>query len=118
MTGPAPGRTEDPPWHALSITAALDSLAATEHGLTSPEVARRQAIHGLNELPQRQRDSALVVFVRQFGNPLICILLAAGVVSVAIGNLTDAGFIFGVLTINALIGGIQEPKPAPRRCIP
>ncbi len=46
--------------------------------------------------------------MRQFRSPLIYILAVAAVVSVAIGEPTDAAFIAGVLGLNALIGGYQE----------
>ena len=95
-------------WHAQSAQETLAALAATETGLDSDEAARRQAVHGPNELPRKQRRGVVLVFVRQFGNPLIYILLAAGVVSAAIGNISDAGFIFGVLLFNATIGTVQE----------
>ena len=95
-------------WHARAIGDSLADLATTEDGLSAAEAARRLRAHGANTLPRKPRDNMVVVFVRQFGNPLIYILLAAGIVSLAIGNVSDAGFIFGVLTINALIGAVQE----------
>ncbi|CAG0931785.1 hypothetical protein PLCT1_01897, partial [Planctomycetaceae bacterium] len=50
----------------------------------------------------------LVMFLRQFLGPLIYVLLLAGVVSLVLGEFTDAGFIFGVLALNAVIGTSQE----------
>ncbi|NIQ98322.1 MAG: HAD family hydrolase, partial [Desulfuromonadales bacterium] len=63
-------------------------------------------------LPRPRRDSLAVVYLRQFRSPLIYLLLAAAVVSLATGELTDAVFIFVVLQVNAVIGAAQEWKAA------
>lgn len=51
-----------------------------------------------------------MVFARQFKSPLIYLLLAAGILSLVIGDRWDAVFIFGVLILNATIGAFQEIK--------
>ena len=49
-----------------------------------------------------------VIFLRQFRSPLVYVLLAAAVLSLGLGHLTDAGFIGFVLVVNALLGAWQE----------
>lgn len=110
MIAPASTAASAPaaPWHHLSWQACAELWRTGPDGLTSPEAQRRLAEHGLNELPERRRASALLLFLRQFRSPLIYLLLAAALVSLAAGELTDAGFIAAVLLINAAIGAFQE----------
>ncbi len=94
--------------HSKSVELVLNQLEAGKRGLSPEQVAQRQIIFGLNKLPRPRSVPFLHFFVRQFLDPLIYILLFAAVVSLLIGYLADAGFIFAVLVINALIGAIQE----------
>ncbi|HEM46267.1 MAG TPA: ATPase, partial [Alphaproteobacteria bacterium] len=102
----------DTRWHTVPADAALDLLGAGMQGLDDAEVEARHGIFGGNVLPGRPRPGPLVVYLRQFKSPLIYLLLAAAAISLAIGELTDAAFIFAVLQINALIGAIQESRAA------
>lgn len=77
-------------------------------GLSTAEARSRLAQYGPNALPQAEPTSAVVVFLRQFLNPLIYILLAAALVSLALGDLKDAFFIGIVLLVNGVIGATQE----------
>lgn len=99
---------EERNWHTLSSEAALAALRTTADGLDTEEAARRLAEFGRNDLPKRRVRSPLVVYLGQFTSPLVYLLLAAAVLSVFIGKLADALFVFAVLQINAAIGSIQE----------
>jgi len=99
-------------WHAVPADEALRLLRTGEQGLDAAEVLARRAIFGENALPKRPRPGALIVYLRQFKSPLIYLLLAAAVVSLAIGEFTDAAFIFIVLQVNAIIGAVQESRAA------
>jgi len=96
------------PWHAVSAEAALAALESTASGLDPDEAARRLAAFGRNELPKRKRRSSLAIYIAQFRSPLIYLLLAATVVSLFIQEYADALFIFLVLQVNAIVGGVQE----------
>lgn len=101
----------DRPWHAVTPADAVAALGTDGlSGLDEPEVARRRSQFGDNTLPERRGETLLMVFVRQFKNPLIYVLLIAGVVSVTIGNVEDAAFILAVLAFNAGLGTYQERK--------
>lgn len=97
-------------WHQLNAPDALAALHSSPTGLGEAEAERRLAQYGANVLPEARRAGPLGVFLRQFANPLIYLLLFAGLLSLVIGDRWDAWFIFGVLTLNALIGGFQELK--------
>ncbi|HBT40535.1 MAG TPA: ATPase [Rhodospirillaceae bacterium] len=96
-------------WHALPWDAAARALGSDpETGLSDQEAADRLRRYGPNDLPRPRPPGLLTLYLRQFINPLIYLLAAAAVVSVAIGEASDALFIFAVLQVNALIGTYQE----------
>ena len=95
-------------WHALDLSSLEQALDATPGGLTAAEAAARLVKYGPNELPHAPPPALWQIVLRQFRSPLIYILGVAAVVSVAIGEPTDAAFIAAVLGLNALIGGYQE----------
>jgi len=95
-------------WHALSPAEALQRLESDAAGLSTAEAAARLALYGANQLPRRETTSLLRLYLRQFKSPLVYLLLAATVVSLGVGDWTDAIFIFAVLQINAVIGMVQE----------
>jgi magnesium-transporting ATPase (P-type) len=97
-------------WHALPRNEILDKLDVTESGLGEPEVRRRLELYGPNRLKPPPRRGPLARFLLQFHNVLIYVLLAAALVTAALGHWVDTGVIAGVVIINAVIGFIQEGK--------
>lgn len=101
----------DRAWYATPADETVDALRTDpDEGLSDREIGRRKERFGENKLPERQRETVLQTFIRQFKDPLIYILLIAGVASLAIGNFEDAAFIFAVLLFNAGLGTYQEYK--------
>ncbi|MBE0620589.1 MAG: HAD-IC family P-type ATPase [Burkholderiales bacterium] len=94
--------------HARSADETLQGLDATHAGLAQAEVAERLRRFGYNLLPRPEPPSLVRVFLRQFLSPLIYILLVAALVSLFLEEWTDAGFIFLVLLVNAVVGAWQE----------
>ena len=104
-------RFETTNWHQLEIDEVARLLDVDlKRGLSQEEVKRRQAEFGLNQMTARRATPAWVKFLQQFNQALVYILLAATVVSAALGEWVDAGVIFGVVFVNAVIGFIQESK--------
>ena len=97
-------------WHAMSNNEVLAELKSSESGITQEEAIIRLEQIGPNKLPAAKPPTLLQIFLGQFLNPLIYILLAAAAVSLAIGEAGDALFIFIVLAFNACIGSYQEWK--------
>jgi calcium-translocating P-type ATPase len=97
-------------WHAMPESEVIGKLEASLNGLTDVQVAERQREFGRNVLPAKKPPTAFVIFLHQFLSPLIYILLAAGIVAIVMGDITDAGFIFGVVLLNAGLGAFQEWK--------
>ncbi len=103
--------TGEKKWHSLSPEALYRTLdTSPETGLTTAQVATRQAKSGLNELKGGPRTSLLMVFLRQFNQPLVYILLVAVAVTLGLSEYVDAAVIFAVVLINAVIGFVQESK--------
>lgn len=97
-------------WHALPAEAVLSALGSTPSGLAPEEAARRLETQGANRLPAAARRSTLARILAQFHNLLIYVLIGSGLISLALGHLTDAVVIFAVVVINAAIGVVQEGK--------
>ncbi|MBF0255070.1 MAG: cation-transporting P-type ATPase [Gammaproteobacteria bacterium] len=97
-------------WHSLSPEQVLAQLDTSEQGLPLEQAQQRLREYGPNLLPQARRLNNWQRFGLQFHNILIYVLLAAAVVTSLLGHLVDAGVIFGVVLINALIGFVQEGK--------
>ncbi|MCB1877027.1 MAG: HAD-IC family P-type ATPase [Chromatiales bacterium] len=103
--------TPSPHWHALPLEHIAEELDTnTRLGLTPDAVARRQTQFGPNRLTERPPKSPLMTFLLQFHQPLVYILLAATAVTLALREWVDAGVIFGVVLVNAIIGYLQEHK--------
>lgn len=94
--------------YAESGQDILARLQSSSHGLPQQEAVTRLKIYGQNTLPKSKPPGLFQVFLHQFVSPLIYVLLAAALVSIAIGEFSDATFIGAVLLINAIIGTIQE----------
>ncbi len=100
-----------PAWHALDAGEALAQLGGNAaSGLTGDEAQRRRGIHGRNVLAARRGPGRLRRFLRQFHQPLVYILLAAGAVTALLGEPVDSSVIAGVVLLNAVLGYIQEAK--------
>ena len=98
-------------WHHLpqdEIATLLESDAAK--GLDMFEVAHRQSNFGPNRLTLKKGKSPLVLFLLQFNQPLVYILLAASAITFALQEWVDSGVIFAVVLVNAVIGFIQESR--------
>jgi magnesium-transporting ATPase (P-type) len=97
-------------WHSLSEDRAYSLLASSRYGLTAEEVGTRIQVFGSNTLPSGQPVALWEVVIRQFKSPLIYILMIAALISFVIGEFTDGAFILAVITVNAIIGTLQEWK--------
>jgi cation-transporting ATPase F len=98
-------------WHFIAADEAATRLQASyDEGLAAGEVLDRRALHGENRITQKPGKGALLRFALQFVQPLVLVLLVAGVVTAVLGEWVDSGVIFGVTLINAVIGFIQEGR--------
>lgn len=97
-------------WHAAPVQEVLQRLNSHEKGLTDQDARDRLQRFGPNLLAKAKKKGPLQRFLLQFHNVLIYVLLGAAAVTVILQEWLDAGVIFGVTVVNALIGFIQEGK--------
>lgn len=95
-------------WYALEKEKLLDSLKSTKAGLSEEEAERRLKEYGPNELTTKEGVSPLQIFLGQFKDIFVMMLLFAIIVSVAIGELVDAATIATIVVLNAIVGFVQE----------
>ena len=93
-----------------SIQEVLSEFDASRNGLTSFQVDDRQKQYGLNEMDQQEKESPLQVFLSQFKDLLVIVLIVAGFISMATGEIVSSIVIFIVITINAILGTVQTLK--------
>lgn len=97
-------------WYQKSAKEVLGEWKVTPEGLNYDDAARRLKTFGPNQLAQSKKESELEIFVRQFKSPLIYILIFAAILVVFLGKSVDALVILAVITINAVVGTVQEGK--------
>jgi Ca2+-transporting ATPase len=96
-------------WHTVSVEQAAVGMAVDlELGLSEAEVERRRSIYGPNELEEKGRKNPWLILWEQFTGALVLILIAAAVVSVAIGEYEDAVVVMIIVILNAALGFSQE----------
>lgn len=96
-------------WHNLPSDELFTTLGSdAEQGLTESEVQRRLDTVGPNRLTPRRGKGVLGLFLSQFNQPLVYILLLSGAVTAFLQEWVDSSVIFGVVLVNAIIGFIQE----------
>ena len=103
-------KSDATPWHAASVDDVMGRLGARRDGLRREDAVARLRRYGANQLQREARRPGWKRLLDQFNNMLIIILLVAGVASLLLNKPIDAGAIFGVVLITALIGFIQEGK--------
>ncbi len=98
-------------WHQLPRNEVAELLESdADKGLDTFEISRRQTHFGPNRLTLKKGTSPLVLFLLQFHQPLVYILLAAAAITFALEEWVDSSVIFGVVLVNAVIGYVQESK--------
>jgi len=95
-------------WHASSDQEVMTRLGTDQDGLNDSEVTERLQRFGANTLDRSAGTSPWLIFWRQINNPIGWLLLAAGVLALALKKPTDAAVVFGAVGINAIISFFQE----------
>ncbi len=100
---------KEPIWQKAR-TELFRDLDCTEEGLSSEQAAKRLAQYGPNELQAGKRKSTLRIFLEQFADFLVVILILAAIVSAALGDVESTVVILAVITMNAVLGTVQTIK--------
>lgn len=98
-------------WHNLTEKDALaNAETSIQSGLNDQEAARRKGVFGENVITQKKGTNPIILFLMQFNQPLVYILLIASIITAILMEWADSIVILGVVMVNAIIGFIQESK--------
>ena len=97
-------------WYQQTKEEILTGLNTRREGLTSEEAARILQEKGENALQEGKKKSTLQVFLGQFADMLVIILVIAAIISAVSGNLESTIVILVVITMNAILGTVQHVK--------
>jgi len=96
-------------WHRLSVDATEKQLGTDQRrGLSKPQASRLQEQFGANDIREGRRRHPLVMFLSQFTDFMILVLIAAAIISGVVGELLDTLVIMGIIVLNGVIGFVQE----------
>lgn len=95
-------------WHSLTISETFELLGTDKTGLSQNEAETRLLKDGPNELLDKKRKTKLVLFLEQFKEMMIVILLSAAGISWVMGDISDALVILIIVFFNAFMGFFQE----------
>jgi Ca2+-transporting ATPase len=92
----------------MDIEEVMRTLKTSREGLSSEEAQRRLQEYGYNELVERERVTLLEIFLNQFKDIFVIMLLIATAISFLIGEIMDASTIAVIVVLNAVVGFVQE----------
>ena len=95
-------------WHQKSIEDSFAQLHSSSKGLSPEEALKRLGEYGPNELKEKKQKTPFMMFLAQFRDFMILVLIAAAFISGFIGELSDTIAIVVIVVLNAVIGFIQE----------
>jgi len=97
-------------FHQQSSVEVMEKLGVTNQGLSDYDVQKKQEVYGYNELEEGKRTSTFAVFLGQFKDLLVIILLIAAFISFLLGEVESTIVIMFVVILNAILGTVQHVK--------
>ena len=101
-------QTEQMNWHRASVEEVMGALSTCSDGLDFAEAQKRIDEYGPNELVEMKKRSPFGIFLSQFTDFMIIVLVLAAVISGIIGDGGDAVAILAIVVLNAAVGFVQE----------
>ena len=95
-------------WHSMKAEDVLTALRAGPGGLRSEDSRRRLGEFGPNELAERKRVTPLQIFLGQFNDVFVIMLLIAAGIAFLVGETVDAVTIAAIVSLNSIVGFVQE----------
>jgi Ca2+-transporting ATPase len=95
-------------WHSKETEQVLNELKVDQQGLSSEEVKHRLDEVGYNELKEKKKVTPFQIFLNQFKDVFVIMLLVATVISFLIGENVDAITIAVIVILNSVVGFVQE----------
>jgi len=97
-------------YHQQSSAEVMKTLNVTEQGLSDYDVQKRQEVYGYNVLEEGKKTSTIAVFLGQFKDLLVIILIIAAFVSFLLGEVESTIVIMVVVILNSILGTVQHVK--------
>ena len=97
-------------YYKKTIKDIEKELQTTHEGLSKKEAKERQEKYGKNILPKKKPDSIIKIFLNEFKDPMVILLIIAIIVSLIVGEFIDAIAILFIVIIDAIMGTYQENK--------
>lgn len=97
-------------WYQISAEDVMENMDTTINGLAEEEAAGRLKTYGENVLAEGKKKTLLQVFLGQFADLLVAILIVAAVISAFSGNMESTIVILVVIVLNAVLGTVQYKK--------
>ena len=94
----------------INVEDSLKDFNVTKDGLTSQQVTESLSKNGLNALNEKKKQTVIQVFLSQFKDLLVFILIIAGIISMMSDNVESTLVIFAVIILNAILGTVQHFK--------
>ncbi|HEY8897388.1 MAG TPA: calcium-translocating P-type ATPase, PMCA-type [Niastella sp.] len=95
-------------WHTSTTEDVISELQSNIDGLTAEEVANRMQKYGPNQLQEKKKRPVWLLFLMQFKDVMILILMVAAIISAVVGDVKDMIVILVIIIINAVVGFVQE----------
>src|SRR5688572_6643224 len=95
-------------WHTSTLEDVFKELQSGRDGLSADEVAKRMQQYGPNQLQEKKKTPVWLLFVMQFKDVMILILLVAAIISAVVGDVKDMVVILIIIIMNAIVGFVQE----------
>jgi Ca2+-transporting ATPase len=95
-------------WHQADIEDIFKKLRSSGAGLSEDDARERLQQYGPNVLEEKKKRTPLAIFLAQFKDFMILVLMAAAILSGIIGDVSDTIAILVIVTLNAIIGFVQE----------
>ena len=97
-------------WHTLAVEKVYEKLQSGTNGLRGSLAASRLSQDGPNQLVSGEKKSLLSIFLAQFADLMIWVLIGAAIISGLVGEWIDASIILVVVFLNAILGTVQESR--------
>lgn len=97
-------------WYRESVHDVIKETRTSMDGLSKVEVKKRQEKYGYNVLPKKKKDSVIKIFLSEFTDPIVIILIVAIILSFLAGEIIDGFAILFIIMVDAIVGTIEEVK--------
>ena len=97
-------------YFSMPYEEVLKEFNVSSKGLSDKQLKENLEKYGLNQLTEKKKQTVLEVFLSQFKDLLVLILIVAAIISAATGNLESTLVIFAVIILNAILGTVQHFK--------